>query len=179
MPVEPSWPLTGFPPEHLRDAMMFVAELSRESVRGKVLIATGFIEHQLRNVLAAFLVEGTDAARLLDGPNAPLGSFSARICACHALGLITDDENHDLELIRKIRNEFAHKTQVSFDLPNVRDRCTALRLRAPDYESPEKGKVIVSPSGQFQTSAVAIIMNLINRPHYIAVQKRQTQAWPY
>jgi len=47
--------------------MTFIAELSRESDRGKVLIATGYVEQQLRNVLAAFMVDGVDAASLLDG----------------------------------------------------------------------------------------------------------------
>jgi hypothetical protein len=41
--------------------MTFIAELSRESDRGKVLIATGYVEQQLRNVLAAFMVDGVDA----------------------------------------------------------------------------------------------------------------------
>lgn len=179
MPVEPKWSLEGFPLKHLRDAMMFLAELSRESDRGKVLIATGFIEQQLRNVLAAFMVDGIDAANLLDGGSAPLGTLSARTAACHALGLISGDENHDLGLIRKIRNEFAHKTQVSFDTPAIRSRCSILRLKAPDYESGKLGKVVVGPSGQFQTSAVAIIMNLVNRPHYVGRQRRSEQVWPY
>jgi mannitol operon repressor len=179
MPIEPSWPLQNFTPPHLQEAMMFLAELSRESDRGKVLIATGFMEQQLRNVLASFFIDGADAARLLDGANAPLGSFSARTAACHALGLIKDDENHDLGLIRKIRNEFAHTTQISFDTPSIRDRCAILRMRAPDYDNEKTGKVIVNASGQFQTSAVAIIMNLINRPHYVGQQRCSTQLWPY
>jgi mannitol operon repressor len=179
MPVEPKWSLKEFTHEHLREAAMFLAELSRESDRGKVLIATGFMEQQLRNVLAAFMLEGVDATSLLDGGSAPLSTFSARTAACHALGLITDDENHDLGLIRKIRNEFAHKTEVSFMIPSIRDRCAILRMRAPDYEDEKRGKVVMTPSEQFQTSAVAIIMNLVNRPHYVGQQRRIQQKWPY
>jgi mannitol operon repressor len=179
MPIEPTWPLDEIPPPHLRDAVMLVAELSKESDRGKVLIAAGYVEQQLRDVLAAFMVDVADTASLLDGGSAPLSTFSARISACYALGLITDDENHDLGLIRRIRNEFAHRTLVSFDTPAIRDRCAILRMRAPDYESERMGKVVVSAAGQFQTSAVAIIMNLVNRPHYVGLERRTRKSWPY
>src|ERR1700722_4018521 len=150
VPIDPSWDVRGIPPEHLRDAMMFVAELSRESPRGKVLIATGFMEQQLRNVLASFMRKSVDVVVLLDGSTAPLGTFSARITACHALGLITDDENHDLGLIRKIRNEFAHTTQLSLDAPTIKDRCAILRMRVPDYESKDIGSVVMIASQKFK-----------------------------
>jgi mannitol operon repressor len=159
--------------------MMFVAELSRESPRGKVLIATGFMEQQLRNVLASFMRKSVDVDVLLDGSTAPLGTFSARITACHALGLITDDENHDLGLIRKIRNQFAHTTQISFDAPTITDRCAILRMIAPDYESEDRGSVVMTASQKFETAAVAIIMNLVNRPYYVGLERRTLRSWPY
>lgn len=45
---------------------------------------------------------------LVEGFNAPLGTFSSRIKAAYALGLLTKDQFLDLERLRKIRNEFAH-----------------------------------------------------------------------
>jgi hypothetical protein len=45
---------------------------------------------------------------LLTGFNAPLGTFSSRIKASYALGLINEEQFRDLEYLRKIRNEFAH-----------------------------------------------------------------------
>jgi hypothetical protein len=76
--------------------------LNKESDRGAVLISTGFLEQQLRDILAAFMCEGTSAP-LLDGANAPLGRFSSRISACHALGLITANEHNDLNILRRVR----------------------------------------------------------------------------
>jgi DNA-binding MltR family transcriptional regulator len=43
-----------------------------------------------------------------------LGTFAARIAAAYSMGLISDLEYKDCELIRKIRNEFAHKVHMSF-----------------------------------------------------------------
>ncbi|WP_231733257.1 MULTISPECIES: hypothetical protein, partial [unclassified Phenylobacterium] len=52
-------------------------------------------------------------------------------------------------------------------------------LKAHDYESETMGEVLVSPVGQFTTSAVALIMNLTNRPHYVAKQRHIVGKWPY
>jgi len=179
MPTPPVWDMTTVEHPHLLPVIQFLSALSKESPRGKVLIASGFIEQQLRDVLAAFMTESADVESLLDGANAPLGTFSARVAACYALALITDDERHDLNLIRRIRNEFAHQTEISFESPAVRDRCKSLRMKAPDYIQPDGREVKMDTKGEFETSAVAIIMNLINRPHYVGLQRRTTQAWPY
>jgi DNA-binding MltR family transcriptional regulator len=54
------------------------------------------------------MIPSEAAKQLLEGFNAPLGTFSARIKASLALGLITKEQYADLEHLRKIRNEFAH-----------------------------------------------------------------------
>jgi DNA-binding MltR family transcriptional regulator len=44
-----------------------------------------------------------------------------------ALGLISEKTYRDLQILREIRNEFAHFSEsVSFDTPSVRDRCREL-----------------------------------------------------
>jgi len=67
----------------------------------------------------------------------PLATFAARIDAAHAFGLITDSERRDLDLIRQIRNAFAHVslsslTDISFNQPSVRIRCLQLAEFPPD-----------------------------------------------
>ena len=131
---------------HLTEFIPFLDALNLESSRGAVLISTGFLEEQLRRVLVAFMRDVSAAAELVDGANAPLGTFSARIAACFALGLIDEREHHDLTTVRKIRNEFAHKIHTSFDDQAIADRCATLRGKAPDYPG-----VIVNAKGQFIT----------------------------
>ena len=53
----------------------------------------------------------------------PLGSFAAKISLVYSLGLIPEWEYRHLELLRDIRNKFAHKIESSsFESLNVIDR---------------------------------------------------------
>jgi mannitol operon repressor len=164
---------------HLAKFWPYLELLKKESPRGKVLISTGFIEEQLKEILLAFMLQNTQATELVDGANAPLGTFSSRISACFVLGLISEPERHDLTLIRRIRNDFAHDIHATFETRSVVDRCNELILKAPDYTNPEMKDVIVGPAGQFDTAAVALIMNLTNRPHYVSQKRCVASAWPY
>ncbi|MFI3223153.1 MAG: hypothetical protein QX191_08975 [Methylococcaceae bacterium] len=79
--------------------------------RGLVLSLSAFAEDALGSLLKGFMIPSKAASLLLEGFNAPLGTFSSRIKASYAFGLITEDQFHDLERLRKIRNEFAHTWQ--------------------------------------------------------------------
>jgi hypothetical protein len=50
--------------------------------RGLVLSLSAFAEDALGSLLKAFLIESESASQLLEGFNAPLGTFSSRIKAC-------------------------------------------------------------------------------------------------
>jgi mannitol operon repressor len=157
---------------HLKDFFAFLPELNKESDRGMALIATSFIDELLRRTIAAFLLEGTSTSSLLDGFNAPLGSFSTRIAAAAAMGLISEREAKEADRLRKIRNVFAHHVHVSFEDQSINDICQNLDLAAKDY-----GDVVVDTRGRFSTSAVALIMNLTNRPHYVAKRRLGRVDW--
>jgi mannitol operon repressor len=86
---------------------------------------------------------------------------SARIAACHALGLISEAEFKEAESVRKIRNEIAHKVQMSFENDRVRSLCAALKMSAQPYEKVEVTRA------QFSTAAVALLLRLTNRAHYV------------
>jgi mannitol operon repressor len=164
---------------HLKKFWPYIDLLSKESPRGKVLISTGFIEQQLKEVLLAFMLPVSQAKNLLDGLNAPLGTFSSRISACYSLGLIKDHEQHDLSIIRHIRNDFAHNIHTSFETPSVVDRCGKLKTKAPDYTSEKMGEVELGPQEQFESAVVALILNLVNRPHFVGKQACLAHDWPY
>ena len=53
--------------------------------------------------------------------------FSSRIKLALYLGKISKTERRDLDLIRKIRNEFAHNAAaIDFDLPKINSQCSEL-----------------------------------------------------
>ena len=164
---------------HLKEFTAFIEKLGEESERGMVLISTGFLEEQLKTMLLAYFVDDKSLVDFVDGGNAPLGSFTARITACYALGLIGKAEHDDLHILRRIRNDFAHKINASFEIQSIIDRCKLLQFKAYDYDSPEHGEVIVPPSAQFISAATGLILNFVNRPHYVAKHRRVHEKWPF
>jgi hypothetical protein len=59
----------------------------------------------------------------------PLGSFSARIDLGFMLKIYDEQAWRDLDVIRDIRNSFAHATEIgSFNTASVRNRCENLKV---------------------------------------------------
>ena len=159
---------------HLKEFAPFLDDLNKESERGAVLISVSYLERQLKEIISAFLCEGDASSRLLDGFNAPLGTLAARAAAAAALGLISGREYRELETIRKIRNQFAHDHRTSFSDQGVVDRCRNLAFSAQDY-----GDVVVDSRSQFTTAAVALVLKLTNRSHYVSKKRLKPGDWAY
>jgi DNA-binding MltR family transcriptional regulator len=157
---------------HLVGFMDFLDDFNRETERGAALAAAAMIDDQLGKIIEAFLVPNKGSYALLAGFNAPLGSFSARTAAVYGLGLVSEVEYRECELIRKVRNEFAHHIKVSFEAEKVAGLCRQLKMSAKSY-----GNIEVDTRGQFTTAAVALILNLINRPHYVGQKQLQYVPW--
>lgn len=73
-----------------------------------VLSLATFLEETLGRLLLAYLRSCKATRELVEGFSAPLGTLGSRIKAAYALGLVTEDQYKDLEILRKIRNQFAH-----------------------------------------------------------------------
>lgn len=163
---------------HLKGFVPFLDLLNEESPRGKVLISSSFLEEQLGEVLQAFFIDCGRAEDFVEGGYAPLKTFSARITACYLLGLISEDERIELDLIRDIRNDFAHDIRTSFESQSVVSRCEQLKGRAMDYTQTGSGKKLSVPAdGQFTTAAVSLILRLVNRAHYVSRERRSYKEW--
>jgi mannitol operon repressor len=157
---------------HLAGFMDFLVDFNKETERGAALAATAMLDELLGRIVESFLIPNKGSKALLDGFNAPLGTFSARIASCFGLGLVSEVEYRECELIRKVRNEFAHQIKVSFKTEKVVSLCAQLQLSAKSY-----GDVHVDSRGQFTTAAVALILNLTNRPHYVGQRRLQAVSW--
>ncbi|MBR0780036.1 transcriptional regulator [Bradyrhizobium iriomotense] len=147
------------PKDRLSEFQEFFEDLNKETDRGAALSTTAFIDSLLERLLTAFLIPNKSARELISEANSPLGTFSARIRACHAIGLISDTEFKECTILRKIRNEFAHKVKMSFDDDRVKGLCSGISQLG---EWPD-GQPVVARL-KFHLSAIAIIMNLTNRP---------------
>jgi hypothetical protein len=140
--------------------------LTGESDRGCALVAGEAFNDLLSSLLGRLFIESKTSRDLLNGGgSAPLGTFSARIYASFALGLICEDEQADLHVIRRIRNSAAHFGEgnvFSFDLEKTIEACRSLRATSP--ASMKMVEAEMGVRGRFIGSVVGL---------YVALQSRQ------
>jgi|SRR6476660_3207432 len=146
----------------------FMEDFRKEADRGAVLVAAAVIDDLLERTLLAYLLENESAKAVVQGFNAPLGTLAARLAAAHAMGLLRDSEKHDCELIRKIRNEFAHELNASFDDEKIKAYCKRLRY-ARDHERDARNR--------FRTSAERVLLWMSQRPYASKNVRLKPQIW--
>ncbi len=85
--------------------------------RNYLASAADLLDCLLEAALEDFLLNDAKSFESLFGTDRPLGSFSAKIHLCYLLRIISKEERDEFDLIRSIRNRFAH----DFRLAAVRD----------------------------------------------------------
>jgi mannitol operon repressor len=161
-------------PADVNDLNSFVSELELETDRGLPLVGAALIDERLQETLRSFFCECRASSKLLDEGDAPLGTLSARAHACYALGLIDDFEFSEIELIRKVRNEFAHaKHGVSFRTEKVMGLCSTLRSDLPEGA----GHPTSDPRFRFTNAVICLTLRLYYRPDWVAAERRQPKTW--
>lgn len=107
--------------------VQFRQALTSESDRGCALFAAGYLDVCFSDLLYISLVKNKNIDKDLFEGTAPLSNFSSRIKLAYYLGLISRNCRRDLDIIRGIRNDFAHKPEIiSFETQSIRDRCKNL-----------------------------------------------------
>ena len=98
-----------------------------ETDRGAAVLAGSYLDSLLEDMLRAKLVPGDYLESLFDDARGPVGSFYSRTLLAYALGLLPPEVEHDLHLIRRIRNKFGHSPKIlSFQTAPVSDQCREL-----------------------------------------------------
>jgi hypothetical protein len=161
---------------HIKELAKFSAVFNKESERGLTLVACSMIDALLERSIQALLTEHPDTIHLLNGFNAPLGTFSARILAAFALGLISENEYEECNRLRKIRNIFAHNIYTSFKDQQIIDLCSNLEFSTKELKS---RKLRMDSKGEYGAAALLMIANLTNRPKYVSLQRLKYGEWPY
>ncbi|MFQ5804440.1 MAG: MltR family transcriptional regulator [Candidatus Methylomirabilales bacterium] len=154
-------PFERFLEPSLRELETWLRQIEPRFVRGSVIASTALLDRELANLLKAFFISETTLANELLKGFGPLATFDARIEAAFALGLISELERRRLELIRRIRNDFAHVPEdVSFETAQIRDRCMELQPPRPCaglFDAPND-----NPHGRFlNTSSFLFIVLFI------------------
>jgi hypothetical protein len=98
----------------LKRRFELITKVGDESERGMAVLVAAELDRALELVLKAYLAPGKARDDLFAGGTPPLGTFSSKINLAQALQLIRQGEYESLQLIRRIRNEFAHNPDASF-----------------------------------------------------------------
>jgi hypothetical protein len=80
---------------------------ARDSDRAVAIWAGSFVEAHLKNYLLAKLRAGKETSALFE-TYGPLSTFAGCIGVGYAVRLLTKPQRDDLDLLRRIRNHFAH-----------------------------------------------------------------------
>ncbi|WP_140420508.1 hypothetical protein [Novosphingobium sp. B 225] len=130
--------------------------------RVSALIGAALVEDALVESIKAFLVYDEPKAALFYDQGAPFGTFSNRIVAARAMGLLTEREQQDLDLIRDLRNQFAHALQpIGFGDEGIQMVCDKLA----DYEYPDmpKGREVSSHRLKYEMACCGIWVLVMQR----------------
>ena len=111
-------------------------EVLKTSERNAVLIAGAAFDTQLERILKKFLIQGSAISNKI----AKSSVFASKINQCFSLGLISEDERHDLNLLRDIRNAFAHNIfGCDFNNEQVKVAISNLILPKKAKANPDNG----------------------------------------
>lgn len=168
-------------PPHLQDLVKFLGEFNAESQRGAALLAASMLDTQLKAMLEAFLLKGVHAGKLVgraaNSFNAPLGTLSARMEACAAMGLLSPSEYAEINLVRQVRNQFGHGLGVTFETDKVKRLCDKLTMSVGNIA--KAGVPPADARARFVTAAVSIIVLLTNRAHYVSKHRLAYREWEF
>jgi hypothetical protein len=93
-----------------------VAEMEAAADRPAAIVIASLVESRLTSAIQAAMVNLPELRASFFRADGPLGNFGTKIDLARLAGLLSEDAHNDLHIVRKIRNEFAHRlVPTSFD----------------------------------------------------------------
>jgi hypothetical protein len=120
-------------PRKLAEFADIPRQLNAQSDRGAAIIGGAFVEHFLERLLLARMRADLSKKRKEDlfNGHGPLAGFAAKIEVGFALNLFGEKCRSDLQIVKSLRDKFAHEIQGdewSFSHRWAADKCRALQL---------------------------------------------------
>jgi hypothetical protein len=97
---------------NIGDYQKLVESYHGESERAAIVLAGSFVEHYIANFIKHFMVDDPAVEEWFSGFG-PFASFDQRISTAYAFRLVPPWMRKDLNLIKKIRNHFAHSPRLT------------------------------------------------------------------
>lgn len=142
------------------------------------ILGAATVEHDLDEALRSRLARRDEVLwHKLTGDNGPLGTFSRKIQIARALGAIDEATQHNMDIVRNIRNAFAHsKRLLNFDHEGIAVELD--RIKIPKYarrQHKECKAVKHGPKAAYVTLCHCISMHLVKRSKKASVAA--TKRW--
>lgn len=124
-----------------KDEILAREMLVGASDRAAAIVAVAYVEDKLTSAIRTCLKSDKDAFQRLFKPTGPLGPMGAKLQLGYLLSLYSKEFRDDLEILAKVRNDFAHWAEpATFDHKEIRIKAEALgfqtRLFGPgDYST--------------------------------------------
>jgi len=142
----------------------FLRDFQSETDRGVALVGATYLDEILGIMLANYFVGDEDVADRLIGPAYPLYTFSVKTDLAYCLGLLSPEIYSDLNIVRKIRNEFSQRHgPADFDSLEVKLQVGDLKASDPPVSQEYPG----TSRMRFISRVIMIIMQLTRKTHGI------------
>jgi len=155
-------------------------EFSKETDRAAVILTSSLIENTLTTLLKNYLIQiSTRNDELFDGPTALLSNFNSKIQFTYRLGLISQKFAHDLNIIRKIRNDFAHNIYGSnLEEGVVKNRLTTLIYSSDILENQKEARILFPKGARGDFLMIASMMLFYLSAKIEKISKKQAKLMP-
>ncbi len=119
--------------EFTDEANVFMKQFMEESDRGAALVGAAYLDELLTQLFKAKMLLTDKLSKELFQGFGPFNSVSAKIKTAYCLGWIGSETFHDFNLVRTIRNKFAHAhAPVTFADASIRALCSELKIPKSD-----------------------------------------------
>ena len=133
--------MAGDASQIVNDFAGFIEEFKDESDRAIVVLTAAKLDYLLLCVLQKHLVPNTSKDDEFFEKQGPGSTFSSKIMLAYRLGLIDKDMTRSLNLVRKVRNDFAHEASgCSLEKGSHKDRVRALSAPYRKYPAYQEFK---------------------------------------
>lgn len=132
--------------------------------RGTAIVVVSYIEELIEEKLITFLNKGDEKIqKTLFERNGSFSTFSSKIDFLYCIGVVSSQVYRDLDLFRKIRNEFAHgRPWLDFDDEKMMNRIRELNSYKFIEENRSKFKIknikVLNNRAKYQISVTLTIM---------------------
>jgi hypothetical protein len=163
------------------DYTKIAVELSQGSDRASAIVGGSILENSLTDILNSHFqtMDPSDVEDLFYKPTAPLQTFSAKIIIGHAVGIYGVKMREQLDIIRRIRNAFAHSMRpVEFEDELIARQVLRLREINLDFFEPFKLLLVTYLRARYIANCLDLTVGFENRAHQRAAQKSITIDFP-